>query len=78
MIRHVFLQFSLNITNNFLQSINVVESPRLRAIFLMLREELKDSDIPHRTNLRERILDVWNDHLDKLQEEMAVRSHVHC
>lgn len=44
----------------------------------MLREELKDSDIPHRTNLRERILDVWNDHLDKLQEEMAVRSHVHC
>jgi hypothetical protein len=64
----------INITDNFLQSINVIESPQLRAIFLMLREELKDSDIPHRTSLRQRILDVWNDHLDKLQEEMAVRS----
>jgi hypothetical protein len=41
----------------------------------MLREELKDKDIPHRTNFRERILDVWNDHLDKLEEEMAVRSY---
>ena len=41
----------------------------------MLREELKDNDIPHHTNLREQILNVWNDHLDKLQEEMAVRSH---
>ena len=43
----------------------------------MLREELRDSDIPHCTNLCERILNVWNDHLDKLQEEMAVHSHVH-
>ena len=43
----------------------------------MLREELKDSDIPHHTSLREQILDVWNDHLDKLQEEMAVRSCVY-
>ncbi|KAF8180256.1 hypothetical protein K438DRAFT_1976772 [Mycena galopus ATCC 62051] len=29
------------------QSINVVENEQLRAIFLMLRVELKDSDIPH-------------------------------
>ncbi|KAJ7853951.1 hypothetical protein B0H14DRAFT_3136693 [Mycena olivaceomarginata] len=29
------------------QSINVVENEQLRAIFLMLRAELKDSDIPH-------------------------------
>ncbi|KAG1856571.1 hypothetical protein C8R48DRAFT_570968, partial [Suillus tomentosus] len=27
-------------------SLNVIESPRLRAIFLMLRQELNDSDIP--------------------------------
>jgi len=60
-----------------LQSINVIESPQLRAIFLMLREELKDTDIPHRTSLRERILEVWNEHLDTLQEEMAVRNNVY-
>ncbi|THV04128.1 hypothetical protein K435DRAFT_851123 [Dendrothele bispora CBS 962.96] len=33
------------------QSINGIESPRLRKIFLMLREELKDEDIPHRTHI---------------------------
>lgn len=43
----------------------------------MLREELKDSDIPHRTSLREQILGAWNDHLDKLQEDMMVRSYIH-
>ena len=79
MIRYgfIFIKFPL-ITDNFLQSINVIESPQLRAIFLMLREELKDSDIPHHTNLHEQILNAWNDHLDKLQEDMAVHSHVHC
>jgi len=34
----------------------------------MLQEELRDSDIPHHTSLHEWILEVWNDHLDKLQE----------
>jgi len=54
-----------------------IESPQLRVVLLMLWEELKDSDIPHCTSLHEWILDVWNDHLDKLQEEMAVCSHIH-
>ncbi|TFK40125.1 hypothetical protein BDQ12DRAFT_721593 [Crucibulum laeve] len=34
------------------QSLNVIENEHLRVIFLMLRKELKDSDIPHRTHLR--------------------------
>lgn len=34
----------------------MIESPQLRAIFLMLREELKDDDIPHRTTIRELVL----------------------
>ncbi|KIM34692.1 hypothetical protein M413DRAFT_75729, partial [Hebeloma cylindrosporum] len=52
------------------QSINVIESPKLRAIFLMLREDLKDSDIPHRTTIRKRIMEVWDEHLDTLQDQM--------
>jgi hypothetical protein len=28
------------------QSINIVESPRLKKIFLLLRKELMESDIP--------------------------------
>ncbi|KAF7372427.1 HAT family dimerization domain-containing protein [Mycena venus] len=52
-------------------SINVVENEQLRAIFLMLRAELKDSDIPHRTKIRKRIIEIWDEHLNTLQCEMA-------
>jgi hypothetical protein len=38
----------------------------------MLREELKDEDIPHRTTIRNRILQVWDEHLDTLANEMKV------
>ncbi|KAJ7255520.1 hypothetical protein B0H12DRAFT_1016416, partial [Mycena haematopus] len=53
------------------QSINVVENQQLRAIFLMLRAELKDSDIPHRTKIRKRVIEIWDEHLNTLQAEMA-------
>ncbi|THU82155.1 hypothetical protein K435DRAFT_692069, partial [Dendrothele bispora CBS 962.96] len=54
------------------QSINTIESPRLRKIFLMLREELKDEDIPHRLHIRKRILEIWHRHLDDLAKELQV------
>ena len=54
------------------QSINVIESPKLHAIFLMLREELKDSDIPHHTKIQKQIMEVWDEHLDVLQDQMKV------
>ncbi|KAF7334741.1 HAT family dimerization domain-containing protein [Mycena sanguinolenta] len=53
------------------QSINVAENQQLRNIFLMLRSELKDSDIPHRTKIRQRVMEIWDEHLDKLESEMA-------
>ncbi|KAJ6529698.1 hypothetical protein B0H19DRAFT_1274093 [Mycena capillaripes] len=33
------------------QSINVIENEHLRNLFLMLREDLRDSDIPHRSTI---------------------------
>lgn len=39
----------------------------------MLRAELKDSDIPHRTTLRTRILERLNEYFEALKKEMAVR-----
>ncbi|KAJ7148503.1 hypothetical protein C8R43DRAFT_889005 [Mycena crocata] len=53
------------------QSLNVVENEQLRAIFLLLRAELHDSDIPHRTKIRSRIIEVWKEHLKNLEREMA-------
>jgi hypothetical protein len=40
----------------------------------MLRAELKDSDIPHRTKFRKQVIEIWDEHLNTLQEEMAVRA----
>ncbi|KAJ6540365.1 hypothetical protein B0H19DRAFT_959772, partial [Mycena capillaripes] len=53
------------------QSINVIENEQLRNIFLLLRSELRDSDIPHRTKIRKRIIEVWDEHLAHLESEMA-------
>jgi len=55
-----------------LQSLNVVESPELRSLFRMLREELRDSDIPRRTHIRTRVAEVWDEHVAKLEREMSV------
>ena len=38
----------------------------------MLREDLRDSDIPHRSTIRARIIEVWEEHLDSLEKEMKV------
>ena len=39
----------------------------------MLRKELRESDIPGRTTIRKRIEEVIEEHLDKLEDEMAVQ-----
>lgn len=54
------------------QALNVVECRELRNIFLLLRQELRDEDIPHRTALRERIGVVFEEHLQQLERDMKV------
>lgn len=44
----------------------------MRRIFLMLREDLEDDDIPHRTKLKNRIMEVWNTHIKALSSQMKV------
>ena len=44
----------------------------MRRIFLMLRKELKDTYIPHRTTLQSRIDEVIGEHLETLEKEMKV------
>jgi len=53
--------------------LNVIESPHLRRIFLLLRQDLKDSDIPHRTTIRNHVKEIWDEHLKGLEEEIKVR-----
>lgn len=52
---------------------NILENKHFRSLLLLLRDSLEDSDIPHRTFLRTRILSNWEQHLIGLQNEMNVR-----
>lgn len=38
----------------------------------MLREELRDQDIPHRSTLRKRIEEIFDEHLIGLERQMSV------
>jgi hypothetical protein len=58
--------------------LNVIESPRLHAIFLMLRKDLQDSDIPGRTTIRKRVDEVLTEHLCQLEKEMKVSTSATC
>ena len=52
---------------------NVVENPEFRKLILLLREDIEDKDIPHRTKLRQLILDQFRTYFASLKEELAVR-----
>ena len=54
------------------QAISVVESPRLRKIFLLLHKELKESDIPSHSTMCNHIEEAYEEHMKQLQEEMEV------
>jgi hypothetical protein len=53
------------------QSINVIECREFRDLLLLLRSDLKDKDIPHRTKLREAIIETWDCHFKALRLELA-------
>jgi hypothetical protein len=38
------------------QSLNIIECKEFRKLLLLLRQDLKDSDIPHRTKIRESVI----------------------
>ena len=56
----------------YAQSLNVIDNRKLRDIFLMLRQDLKDSDIPSRTTITTRIKEKLSSHFQHLQEEISV------
>ncbi|KAJ3518939.1 hypothetical protein NMY22_g13434 [Coprinellus aureogranulatus] len=52
------------------QSLNVVENKYFRELCLLLREQLKDSDIPGRTDIRDRVIKAWEEHIKTLQTDV--------
>lgn len=61
------------LTNTFVQSINVIDSPELRDLLTFISSELTDADIPHRSTLTKLIIRNFQAEYDKLCEEIQVR-----
>jgi hypothetical protein len=55
------------------QAIHVVECPEFRSLLLLLREDLQEKDIPHRTKIRESIIKAWQAWFTSLKKDLAVR-----
>ncbi|KAF8880086.1 hypothetical protein CPB84DRAFT_1851924 [Gymnopilus junonius] len=68
--KEAFLDALINFVASEDVSINIIGSPKLRALFLMLHENLRDADIPHRTALREHIMKTWEDYIASLQVDL--------
>ena len=58
----------------FLKSIAVLDCPEFCTLLLLLCNDLKDSDIPHRTKGRVLIIEAWKKHFMALRAELAVRT----
>lgn len=56
----------------FLQAMNVIECLEFRRLIRFLREDLTDSDILHRTKLRELIIVAWQEYFQVLKGDLAV------
>lgn len=56
---------------------NILENEKFRALLLLLREDLQDSDIPHHNFLRSRIMSNWKVLTANLRDEMEVRDCRH-
>jgi hypothetical protein len=55
-----------------LKAINLVECPEFRQLLILLRSDLKDATIPHRTKLRELVIDGWKQRFQVLRRELEV------
>jgi hypothetical protein len=54
------------------KSINVIECHEFRVLMLLLRNDLKDSMIPHHTKMRELIVNAWKRYFQTLKADLVV------
>ncbi|KIK12635.1 hypothetical protein PISMIDRAFT_120519, partial [Pisolithus microcarpus 441] len=71
----IFRKFLVNFIIADDQSLNVVECKEFRCLILLLRDDLKDSNIPHHTKIRSDIIQAWKDYFMILKIDLAVPGH---
>jgi hypothetical protein len=51
---------------------NILECVEFRRLIRFLRKDVNESDIPHRTKLRELIIVAWHEYFQVLKSDLAV------
>jgi hypothetical protein len=54
-----FIILYIYIANCSLQSINVVENRQFRDLLTLFRDDYNDDDMPHRSRIRQGIIEAW-------------------
>lgn len=49
-----------------------MDCPEFRLLLFLLRSDLKESAIPHRTKLRELVIESWREEFQVLKDDLAV------
>ena len=55
-----------------LKPLSIVDAKEFRSLLLLLREDLEEKDIPHRTFITKRVLDLHQEQTDHLSDQMLV------
>jgi hypothetical protein len=58
--------------SNCLQAINIVECPEFRRLIRLLRPSVNETDIYHRTKIRELVIDAFHEYFNALKKDLAV------
>jgi len=72
MIRHVSPTFFFHILTSW-QSIQVVECPEFRHLYMVLQESLINTDIPHYDKMRDAIISRWWKTFEDLRDDLSMR-----
>lgn len=54
------------------QALSVVEGKEFRQLLLLLRDDLNDKDIPHRSKMKTEVVQAWQDHFVVLKQDLAI------
>ena len=64
----------LMLTFSTFKSLNLMDCSEFRELLLLLRCTLTDGAIPHRTKLRELVIQAWKEYFEVLKRDLAVGS----
>lgn len=73
MIRYAFMSLVGFTTLMFpLKSLNVADCPEFRELLLSVGGDITATEIPHRSKLRELVIQGWRDYFQELRSDLAV------